>query len=166
MDNSENLKYVINRYDQYYSNINNKGSVYLALNTFILSGAISGYYVLEKANEITTWIQILFITGILVNFVSLFMTLMAIHPFLNNGNGLTQKSILFFGDVSNQSLTNYTKSMKKIKPKKWTQDLINQAYMLAQGLNTKFYRLKLATVFLLLQGAIIIIFGLTITFNQ
>lgn len=166
MIKTENLKYLIGRYDQYYSNVNNKGSVYLALNTFILSGAISGYYVLLKANEVTWFISTLFIIGVVINLSSLFVTLMAVHPFLKNGSGFTQKSILFFGDVSNQSLTDYKKSMKKLKNKKWNQDLINQSYMLAQGLKTKFYRLKLATIFLLIQGVIIIVFGILLNFTK
>ncbi len=40
----EILKHTIDRYDHYFDSINNKGNLFLTLNTFLLGGMITGYY--------------------------------------------------------------------------------------------------------------------------
>lgn len=46
MENSKynHLQFIIQRFDQYFDAINNKGSFYIGLNTFILTGLSAGYF--------------------------------------------------------------------------------------------------------------------------
>ena len=63
----EMLKHTMDRYDHYYDSINNKSNLFLALNTFLLGGIVTGYYSIK--NEIACGFDILFFVWVGVDFL-------------------------------------------------------------------------------------------------
>ena len=77
------LKHTVDRYDHYFDSINNKGNLFLALNTFLLGGIITGYYGINKSFE--DRYNLLFFTwlAVICCLLSIGFTLWAIIPYLN-----------------------------------------------------------------------------------
>ncbi len=74
----EMLKHTMDRYDYYYDSVNNKGNLYLTLDTFLLGGIITGYYTIKET--IAGRYDVLFFTwaGLLSCLLSICFTLWAI----------------------------------------------------------------------------------------
>lgn len=77
---NEELKYVIGRYDHYFDSVNNKGNLYLSINTFILGGVIAGYFSLEKTYHFGVGILAIFVFTLTANMIAIVLTLLAIKP--------------------------------------------------------------------------------------
>ena len=48
-ENIKILKHTMNRYDHYYDSVNSKGGLYLALNTFLFSGMVTGFFTIKES---------------------------------------------------------------------------------------------------------------------
>lgn len=155
-DKIDELKFAIGRFDHYFDTVNNKGNLYLTINTFILGGSIVGYYTLDQRYEFNDWVLILaFIPFVLCSLVSFTYTLIAIKPYARKGKGGT--SLLFFGDVSQQATSAWSGRWASLSQDEWQMELQTQSLQLAKGLNRKFECLGCATLFIWLE---IIIIGL------
>ena len=163
-DKVEALKLIIERYDHYYDSINNKGNLYLTINTFILGGCIAGYYTLNQSCHFSKSILLFyFIPGIIFNLISFTHTLWAVRPFakkINRGN-----SLIFFADVQRNSLPEWKNRWSKLTEDDWEEELQCQSHELATGLCKKFTRLSRATLFIWLQVVFIFLFAIYLLFK-
>lgn len=158
----EALKHTMDRYDHYYDSINNKGSLFLSLNTFLLGGVITGYYsikdTLEGRCDIIFFVWIALISSIL----SIVLTLMAIIPYLNKQADSINGSAMNFGNVSNLSFQSFKKMYDDMTEERQYHDCLQQVHLLAKGLQRKFNRLQSATYLLAGSFVSIIIIGVKI----
>lgn len=156
------LKYTMDRYDHYYDSINNKGNLFLTLNTFLLGGMITGYYSIK--DTIICRCDIIFFVwiGLMCCLLSIGFTLWAIIPYLSRQVDNINGSVINFGNISNISFDSFKSMYENISEEKRYQDFVYQVYLLAGGLQKKFSRLKTAAY--LLGGCFIciIIIGLKI----
>lgn len=158
-EKNEELKFVIGRFDHYYDSINNKGNLYLTINTFILGGIIVGYYTLDQTFHFRNSVLFTaFIPVILCNLISSTFTFLAIAPFARRFKG--GNSRLFFADVSQQALTKWRQQWEGLTDEIWQVELQSQSHQLSIGLNRKFKRLSYATLFIWLQVFGIISFSI------
>ncbi|MDP1814029.1 MAG: DUF5706 domain-containing protein [Leadbetterella sp.] len=158
----DTLKHTIDRYDHYYDSINNKGNLYLTLNTFLLGGMITGYYSIKDSITNQYIITVFIWLGLIFCLLSLGFTLLAIIPYLNKQSDSINGSIINFGNVSNISFESFKQMYVNVTDEKRYEDYLHQVYLLACGLQKKFSRLKTATY--LLGGCFIciIIIGIII----
>jgi hypothetical protein len=160
-DKITELKFIIGRFDHYFDSINNKGNLYLTLNTFILGGSIGGFAYLNNSYHFDQWIIILFVIPTLFsNLVSFTYTLSAIRPFTRRHDDNSSFSSIFFVDVSHQTNRQWESRWNLLNQEDWKEDLRIQSQLLAIGLNEKFKSLSVATLFIGIQVGTIVLFGL------
>lgn len=161
---NEELKFIIDRYDHYFDSINNKGNLYLTINTFIIGGVVGGFFTLKTQlhYQFDFFQVILFGTVLLSSLLSFFFTLWAIKPYLNRKLKQSKYSLIFFGDVSKCNKSLYDTLWDELSDQKFHNDLRTQSHLLASGLEKKFFRLSIATYTIGFQIFSIIIFGITI----
>lgn len=164
MNNSDKenlLKFIMGRFDPYYESINNKGNVYLTLNTFILGGVLAGYFWVRQQIKLECTHDYLLIIFLVFNLFSISTTLLALKPYLKS-YAKTSKSILFFNDIASIQLTDFIIKIENIDENKINEDLVSQVYLLAKGLRRKFLLLNISTWIIGLEIITIIIFGFLI----
>ena len=154
----EELKFIIGRFDHYYDSVNNKGNLYLAVNTFILAGVLSGYLTLDAKCHFGNEALVMLVIVLALTLVSFVFTLKAINPFLSSQNA--SRSMLYFGDVAKTSRSNVTEYWENVSDSILFGDLIEQYIILSAGLLTKFQWLQKATLFIALEIAVIILSGI------
>lgn len=154
----DELKFSIGRFDHYYDSVNNKGNLYLAVNTFILGGAIGGYAALDNVYHFNGWFLVLLIAVLLSNVISVGYTLGAIKPFLKKKNG--SRSMIYFRDIDNASEVTIGDFWSNLTEEKMIDDLLVQYKILAGGLTRKFVRLQYATTFIAFQISGVALFGI------
>lgn len=154
--------FIINRYDFYYESVNSKGNVYFALNTFILGGTITGYYSLNKELHFDYFFFCLFILILLSNIASLLFTIGAVHPFLWTQKTKIGKSILYFNDVASRSLSEYKSILSKMSNDERLDDYTSQIHSLAKGLKLKYTNLQMASLMIIIESILIVLFGVLI----
>ncbi|MGN6298309.1 MAG: Pycsar system effector family protein [Ginsengibacter sp.] len=158
----EMLKHTMDRYDHYYDSINNKGNLFLALNTFLLGGIITRYYsIKESVGERSNLLFFTWLAAICC-LLSIGFTLWAIIPYLNKHVESEKSSVMYFGDVSLLTFPNFKKKYEQITEYKKYEDYLQQVHLLAQGLQKKFFRLQIATYLLGGCFVCIIIIGIKI----
>ena len=144
---TENLKFILGRYDHYIESVQSKSNVYITLNTFILTGAVTlfaGFK--EDLNEFLTGFLI---TIILTSVISTVYILIAITPQTKKA---TRDSLIFFGNVAEMSSKNeYLKKIKKIDDDEFEADLANQVQQVASIVNKKHEKLLNAGYLLIIQ---------------
>jgi hypothetical protein len=160
MAKNEELKFIIDRYDHYYDSINNKGNLYLTLNTFILGGVIAGFFTLNSQYHFCPFIVVLFILTLIFNLFSIGLTLLAIKPYSKGEKKANNNSLVFFRDVSDMTDSQYNALWSDMDEIKYHGDLKRQAQILANGLKRKFSFLSSATWFIIGQVFFIILFGI------
>ncbi len=159
----DEAKFIISRYDHYYESINSKSNLYLAINTFIIGGLISGYYTLDKQLHFGCSLKFLFYAILLVNIGAIFFTLSALRPFLNKRKNNSDNSLYYFGDVANYNISNYKKAFKDTSEQDLLNDLTGQIHHLATGLNKKFKRINLTSILIGIQVFLILAFAVLLT---
>jgi len=158
----ETLKHTIDRYDHYYDTINNKGNLYLTLNTFLLGGIITGYYNIKELLAQRCDVIFFVWVGLLCSLFSIAFTLWAIIPYLNKQSDSVNGSVINFGNVSNISFAGFKKMYEELSDEKKYEDYLQQVYLLSQGLQMKFNRLRTATYLLGGCFVCVIIIGIKI----
>lgn len=152
MDRYEHVKFLIERFDHYYDSVNNKGSFYIALNTFIFGGICVGYLTLyEKVHaDWSIWIPLGLLA--LCNLISLGLTVWATMPFLkDNGTNEQSPSLVFFGGISRHELTHFREKLLGANDDVILDDTIQQAHNLANGLSDKYRKLRWSSRFMVVQ---------------
>jgi hypothetical protein len=159
----DEAKFIISRYDHYYESINSKSNLYLALNTFIVGGIISGYYTIEKQLHFDWYLKYLFYLILLVNILAIYFTISGLRPFLKRRINNSNNSLYYFGDVAKFSISNYNKSFKCVSEQDLLDDATYQIHHLATGLNKKFNRINVASILIGIQIFLILLFAVILT---
>lgn len=139
----EYLKFIIERFDHYYDSTNNKGQFYLGLNTFLIGGTIGALLYANEKGVLNVLLCCLLSVSLGCIFLSILFTLSALQPFTRSGHSRNYQSLLFFGSIT--ELTDckiFRTKMNKQSTQERLEDLQNQCYTLAQGLTSKFRKLK------------------------
>lgn len=157
---NEELKFIIGRYDGFFDSINNKGNIYLTVNTFILGGVIAGYTTLDSEYSFGGGMLVLFIFTLISNLVSVGCSLYSIRPYLNNKKDNPNCSAIFFRDIANCASEDLKKMWDEMDEGKWNTDLLKQVHLLSVGLDRKFWSLAVATFFIVIQIVTVVIFCL------
>jgi hypothetical protein len=151
MDNErEHSKFLIQRFDNYISGANAKGNFLLAFNTFLSGGIVANYGKLIELIDAPNNYLYLNIVLILLFVVGLFTTgfiINAVYPFLKSGNSSKDKyhSKIFFQSVAEfETGTKFAEEYKKQENEEVNEDLVLQAYILSQGLKSKYCSLEWA----------------------
>ncbi len=144
----ETLKHTMDRYDHYYDSINNKGNLILALNIFLLSGIITGYYSIK--GEVVCGFGILFFmwSGLLFCLLSIACSLWATLPYLSKQSDRINGSVIYFGSVANLSFQRFNQKYSEMTDENRYEDYLQQVHLLAIGLQKKFRRIQIATYLL------------------
>lgn len=152
--NKEHTKFLIQRYDAYYSSVNTKGSFMLAFNTFLAGAMVTSYKDiaphLESGNG-KLWFNILLLLLISLSIISLTIIVKAIYPYLKSGNSTQDKyhSLIFFKSVAEySSLEKFQKEYSSQTEDAVTDDMEKQVYELAQGLKKKYNLISVAGWFI------------------
>jgi hypothetical protein len=161
----DHAKFVIGRFDHYNDSVNSKGAFYIGLNTFLLGGVFVGFNALYKEMDIPAVLWLLLITFAICSVASAVLTIVAINPFLDSGNEATAKnSLIFFGSVARHQQQNFVHDFTNQDEHRKLSDTLNQAWMLSQGLKSKYKKLRVAGWMLIIQfGLLIPIIYLTTT---
>ena len=162
IEKTETLKHTMDRYDPYFDSVNNKANVFLTLNTFLLGGIVTGYYSIK--DQIVCGFDILFFVwaGLILSLLSIAFSLWATVPYLSKQADSINGSVVYFGNVANVSFQSFKQMYCDMTDEKRYEDYLQQVHLLALGLQSKFYRLKIATYLLGGCFACIIIIGFKI----
>lgn len=158
---TDQLKFIVQRYDSYIGGANTKGAFLLAFNSFVCGGLLSNYKSLAAFVE-PGWITSykLAVLGIFVlGVASLVVVLLAIFPFLKSGNSSPDRyhSLIYFGSVSMfDNSSKYREALNALDEQAFNVDASNQAFQLARGLRKKYYCLSWATVLTFIQLVLIL----------
>lgn len=158
----DTLKHTMDRYDHYYDSINNKGNLYLTLNTFILGGMIAGYFNIKEVLGESCFGIIIFWLGLICTLLSIAFTLWAIIPYLNKQEDSDKGSFMNFGYVSRITFASFKKMYTELSEENGYEDYLQQVYLLSKGLHLKFNRLRTATYLLGGTFVCVIIIGIKI----
>ncbi|WP_437368866.1 Pycsar system effector family protein [Maribacter litoralis] len=144
----DRLIYTIGRFDHYFESVNNKTAVYIAINTFILGGILTGYVNVEKyIKEYVNFFNINLSLVLALGLITLIILIYASIPYFSK----KPNSLFYFGTIGSQPKDSFIEKSKKYEAKDEIKDLRNQVYILSKGLNTKFVRLKLSGQLLVIQ---------------
>lgn len=158
----EMLRHTMGRYDHYYDSINNKGNLFLMLNTFLLGGIITGYYSIKDTVELDIYTVLFILSALILCIASIVYTLWAIIPYLSKQADSINGSAIYFGNVSNLSFLSFKVMYDEMTDEKMYEDYVQQTHLLAIGLQKKFYRLQTATYLLAGCLSCVIIVGFII----
>lgn len=157
------LLYSINRFDHYFESVNNKTAVYLAMNTFLLGGIITGYIsVQEHICQFNSFFNILLMIEMILGTIGLLVLTMASIPYFSKDSD----SLYYFGGIGSMDKEKFFDYSKSIGRKDEIQDLRGQVYNLSKGLNTKFIRLKISGWLIFLQFIILAFIILLLIINK
>ena len=150
----ERLVYTVTRLDHYYDSVNNKTSVYIAINTFITGGAITLLTQIQELLNKETWLLNFLAAIITLGVVSLILLALASMPYLSPGSEV--HSLYYFASIAQKNSKNFSRLSKKQSEKDDIRDLRNQVFVLSQGLKSKFQKLKWACRVLVIQFALLV----------
>src|SRR5690606_9243834 len=140
---------------------NSKGNLYLTINTFMLGGIIAGFTSLHSRSTFSEGEIFLFLVpALLANMLSFVCTLRAITPFVKNSARPVNESMLFFCDVSRMPDNKWATKWSGLNIHEWNNDLREQAKLLAKGLDRKYRRLQTATLYVIAEIGIVILFAI------
>lgn len=143
----DRLKYTIDRFDHYFDSVNNKSAVYIAINTFITGGVIALMTQTEIVCDMSTIGKVSVGVLLFIGVFSLIVLSIASIPFFSK----KPDSLYYFGAISKMKQSEFNKASKHYSDKDELEDLRSQAYILSEGLTTKFSRLKFAGILLVVQ---------------
>jgi len=144
----DRLIYTINRFDHYFESVNNKTAVYIAINTFILSGVLASYVNVGKyIKEYIGTFNLILCTILGLGLITLIILVLASIPYFSK----KPKSLFYFGTIGSLSKDDFIEQSKKYDSKDELKDLRSQVHILSKGLNKKFERLKISGRLLVIQ---------------
>lgn len=157
MDNDLRIK-IIERFDSYYSGINNKGAFLLAFNTFLLGAFIVGYKDLIDIVGCKCICVFNLMIGILMlcSIISMIYTIISMIPYLDSKTNDDRKSVWFFNDIATDDKKVFFERIDNSKEEETTADLNNQIFELSKGLRKKHLFVKIALIFNLIEIILLI----------
>lgn len=164
---------VINRYDTITNSTNVKSAILITVNTFIFSAIVLNWETIIHAYDPFQSMN-LFIAAVVVflcftTLVSVSFLVFAIRPYLDSPNGPKgHLSRIFFARVSkNFNSKEYVESIRGASSDNFFEDLAEQVYALAKGLDAKFQFIRIAIwmlivdivfLFLMISLKVVVIF--------
>lgn len=166
--NIKELKYLLSRFDTYYTAVNVKSNFLLAFNTFF-GGAIilSRDNILSLATkDCSLFLNVSLAIFFLLTLISTGFIILAINPFLSHGSkhGDGYASLLFFGSVSKLTFNEFESRVKEADQEIINRDFTKQIHLLSKGLSTKYNRLKIASIIISGELFVALIILFTIIF--
>ncbi len=143
----ERLKFCIERFDQYYDNINNKSNIFLGLSIFIIGSLVTGYQKLMSIVCPNLTIQVLYLLILCIAIVCALLMILASTPYLSKETN----SVYYFGSISKMNNGDFMVKSYSLSNEDDLDDLRLQTHSLATGLKRKFKRLRLASMLIALQ---------------
>lgn len=147
---TEQSRFLINRFDHYFDSINNKGVFYITINTFLLGGLLSQIGQIIKSGNNSWWIYTLVLGFILVNIASTILTILSINPF-KSPKCDESASLIYYNDIACKDLNSFKAQYQNQTEEFMEGDFATQVHQLAEGLKTKFDRLRYAGILLLFE---------------
>lgn len=159
--NQDQLKFTIQRYDNYINGANTKGAFLLAFNTFLCGGLLTNYKTLTElvGEPHVCYLKFGILLLVLAGISSLIIVLLAVYPFLSSGNSTQDKyhSLIYFGSVSQfADAKAYHQAVSTQDEAAANEDLARQTYLLSEALLKKFKHLEWATKIIFFQLAIVL----------
>lgn len=135
---TEHARFIIDRFDHYFESTNTKGNLYLAINTFLIGGILSGYTFLDQQFAFVFFTKVLIIIMLLACLGSLQCSMFAINPYTSRGNAAHSRSMIFFGDVAPLDSGDYHRDFTTQTEEERLADLTRQISVLSKGLMNKY----------------------------
>lgn len=157
----DRLEFTITRLDHYFDSVNNKATVYLAINTFLTGGIIS---ILSQISFIAkNELPFILIGSLILLFGLCSLTLLAITsvPFFSG----KIESLHYFGSISSCNSKAFHKASKRSTEKSNIKDLREQVYQLSCGLKSKFEKLRIVGFLLIGQFILLLPFFYLLIFK-
>lgn len=158
----DHSKFIIQRFDNYISGANTKGSFLLAFNTFICSVIVSNYKSLKElvaCEKGLHYLDISLVVLLVIAILTSIFILNAVYPFLKSGNSSKEKyhSNIFFGSVAEyDNETKYLESFQQQTDVLVNEDMVRQSYQLAKGLKNKYISLSWGIRFVYLELIVVL----------
>ena len=164
----DHSKFIIQRFDTYITGANTKGNFLLAMNTFLVGIIVANY---TKIKELITcdfyiYFDIGIILSTLLSLLAMFFILKSVYPFILSGNSSSDgyHSHIFFNSVAEfKTPEKFRQSFIKQDDLLVEQDMTNQAFYLAKGLQTKYKNLEIAMKIIYGELTLIVILLIFIT---
>lgn len=158
-EKTEQIKFIIGRFDTYIESTQTKSNLYLALNTAILGGIIT-LVASTKPEDVKNFSLIILGIIALLAVTSISITLIAITPYLKSVS--ESNSVIFFQDVTTCTFEEYKNKINDISEKKFLSDLTCQAYSLAGALKGKYQKLFYAGRLIIVEFILLLIYAVTL----
>ena len=141
---------ILQRIDQFTISTNNKATVVLAFNSFIITGLIINW--VSVLNNFAGYPLISFIVALILVLIagsslySLFRTFQVLYPFLESHAAQNEYySNIFFNHIANfKDQDKYFSSIKVLDENIFSKDISIQIFANSSGLTMKFIKLKSA----------------------
>ncbi len=147
----ENLKFILGRYDHYIESVQSKSNLYITLNTFILTGAVTLFAGFKR--DLNEFLLNFLILVIVVSIICMIYILIAVTPQTKKS---LEDSIIFFGNVAGKNgAGEYWETIKETESEGFQKDLATQVQQVATIVYKKHRRLKSASYLLIFQFALI-----------
>lgn len=138
------------RYDFYINSTNTKASIIIAWNGTVVGTTLLKYNSIISMYRIPEWAyfvsNILLLVIALSSLISIAFIFQVINPFLASNHtqktDKNSKSLLFFGSIVKMRFDDYMKRESSISNEELLSDLIEQSYILANGLNIKMLNMR------------------------
>jgi hypothetical protein len=143
----ERLLLCINRYDHYYDSVNNKSNVLLTLSIFVVGGLVAGYPTLMEKVVCNSYTHFLVGALIALGVANLLILTWTSLPFVSKN----KTSLFYFGSIACMPANDFTIKSAARTSDQELADLRLQVHSLATGLQSKFKRLRIAGMLLIVQ---------------
>ncbi|MEM1259605.1 MAG: Pycsar system effector family protein [Bacteroidota bacterium] len=145
----ERLEYTIGRLDHYFDSVNNKTTVYIAINTFLTGGIIALMTQMEDILPQQFWLQFFFGAILLLGILSLIILAWASIPYISLNTKID--SLYYFGSISDKKFQDFSSCSENQTKKGNLKDLRSQVHIMSIGLTKKFSKLTWAGILLIVQ---------------
>ncbi|MAT89526.1 MAG: hypothetical protein CMC35_02435 [Flavobacteriaceae bacterium] len=142
----EQSRYVLNRFDHYIEGANSKGNFLLAFSAFLFGFIVTSFNDIIGFNngKAENWTIGLLIGILVIGILSIGFTIAAVFPFLKTNNSSSKKyhSLVFFKSIADMNEEDFLNQYKEQKDKKVCKDIAKQIYSISKGLKTKYNRIR------------------------
>lgn len=142
----EQSRYVLSRFDHYIEGANSKGNFLLAFSTFLFGFIVTSFNDIVEFNchNGENWTKGLLIGILVMGIISIALTIAAVFPFLKTNNSTSKKyhSLVFFNSIAEMEEEDFLKQYKEQKDKKVCKDLAMQIHAISKGLKAKYFRIS------------------------
>ena len=139
---------IIERFDSYFSGINNKGAFLLAFNTFLIGAFVVGYRDLINLVDCQYKCEFTLMIGLLMTFsiIAMALTIISMIPYLVSKGADNKKSNWFFNDIASDDKETFVTRINNSTEDDILSDLNNQIFELSKGLQKKHRFVKVALI--------------------